>query len=223
MADTEAKTATTLVSDEVVSFGTHTKPEVKTAETDPSAGDTPTEKTIDESKIPTRLRGKTPEQVHELWKNIESELGRKNNELGQLRYTMDTMLRLRDEPTKSKIKDKADPVTTDKLLNDTDATLTNVASRVSKDAVEPIAEQVALLNYKLERAQFEKQFPNYEATMADEKFLGWVGASPYRKSLAQQALNGSCRSRAVRHPRRSRIGTQRRHRHQGHHETDRPD
>lgn len=190
MADTEAKTDDQTInpkSNAVTSFGN--KPIKAAPATEQSTG-TKDEK-ADESKLPARLRGKTDEERVAAFSALESELGRKNNEIGQLRYSIDTMLRLREEPAATKKGKEVEPVTTDKLLNDTDATLTSVAKRVSKDELGPVEEKLALIQYQMEKDRFEKRFPGYEATMGDEAFITWVGASPLRKSLAQQALQGS--------------------------------
>jgi hypothetical protein len=165
-----------------------------TKEAAPTADATPeTDTSKPAVKVPKRLEGLTLEQVYERFSHLDSELGRKNNDIGQLRAVVDTFLRLRDtEAAPSKAaKPKAEPVTSDKLLNEPDATIRGVADATAKEAVKPAEDRIAQLEYELNRERFAKQFPDYQATMADENFLSWVSSSNLRKNLAAAAYNGS--------------------------------
>ena len=144
-------------------------------------------------KIPKRLEGLAIEQVYERFAHLESELGRKNNDIGQLRNVMDTMLRLREtEAAPSKpAKPKTEPVTSDKLLNDPDATIKEVADSTAKDAVKPAEDRIATLEFELNKERFIKQFPEYDATMKSDDFQSWIAASNLRQRLAGAAYNGN--------------------------------
>lgn len=147
----------------------------------------------DESHLPKRWRGKSDTERAESFKTLESELGRKNNELGQLRYAIDQMLQLKrneavnaagDVTTK---KTKAEPVTGERLLNDPDATIASVAERVVGESNSGVQERLDRLEFDRKREKFATKFPKYEETMVDDGFKEWVQGSPLRQRLATEA------------------------------------
>lgn len=155
------------------------------------------ENDIPESELPQRLRGaKTFKDAVGKYREIESELGRKNNEVGQLRYVIDQMLQLkRQEDTggtaAAKAKPEHAPVTTDALLNDPETAISSVASRAAKEAAESANERIDRMEFEAAKGRFEGQFPKYKETQEDPAFLEWVKASRYRLGLAHHAAGGS--------------------------------
>jgi len=159
---------------------------------------TPVDQTVesnpDADELPAKYKGKTPAQIAEMHRNLESEKGRMANELGQLRRTVDELLTasFRSQNPDVASKKKREPVTSDKLLTDPDAVLQETAKAAVKDDLDANSDRVSKLEYQLAQRDFDKDFPDAAATMGDESFIEWVKASPYRLNLATQAhTNGS--------------------------------
>jgi hypothetical protein len=147
--------------------------------------------TNDEAHLPKRWRGKSDAERIESFKSLESELGRKNNEVGQLRYAIDQMLQLQratSEASGKATKTKTDePVTGERLLTDPTGTIESVAERVVGKTSKDVQERLDKIEFKTRQDQFAKQFPKYQETMADDDFLDWVKATPHRQKLAAAA------------------------------------
>jgi hypothetical protein len=156
----------------------------------------PNEDTLPEDQLPKRWRGKSFTERVETYKTLESELGRKNNEIGQLRWVIDEMLKLRgsdgaSSTSPAKKNTKAEPVTNERLLTDPETTISAVAERAIEEKTAPVNERLDRMEFETRKREFESRFPKYEETMANEEFLGWVKQSPYRGRLVGAAVNGS--------------------------------
>lgn len=153
---------------------------------------TTTDDDLPEDQVPQRLRGdKTFKSAVAKYRELESELGRKNNEVGQLRYVVDEMLRAKQLQDGATVTVKPTPVTTDALLTNPEEAITAVAKRASADAVGAQSDRLAKLEFEAARREFVSEFPTYETTMSDPTFIDWVKKSPLRTRLAQASVNGS--------------------------------
>lgn len=149
------------------------------------------------SQIPEKYRGKTLEEVIEMHKNAESELGRKGNEIGQYKSLTDQLLELKRSD--DLVKGGADPEDIDKpkvevssteLLDDPTAAVEKVVKanleyenrkRQIKDAETAQQEQSRL---------FAEKHPDAEQIANDPKFIEWVQNSPSRSVSAVHAAQG---------------------------------
>lgn len=154
-------------------------------QTAPTAPDTDAE-----DNVPAKYKGKTKAQVAEMHQNLESEKGRLANEVGQLRKTVDELLAASIKGNDSDArptKKKREPVTSDTLLTDPDKTISDAAKDAVKEDLDATSDRLSRLEYKEQETAFSKDFPDFQTTMADETFIEWVKASPYRTNLAAQA------------------------------------
>lgn len=185
------------VTNEVKTLATDTdEGTTKTASGDAAASTTTATETDDvpEDQLPKRLRGKSGKERVEVFKTVESELGRKNNEIGQLRAVIDEMLRARaagDASSTSIKTTKAEPVTAERLLNDPAKTVAEVAERAVGEQTGQMQERLDRIEFEQQQRTFEGRFPKFQETMADEGFLDWVKESPLRGRLAAATVKGS--------------------------------
>lgn len=184
-----------VVSNEVTSSVPTEKPALAPAPTaDTASKATPSnDDEIPNEELPQRLRGtKSFKDAVSKYREIESELGRKNNEVGQLRYVIDSMLNLkRTEDLGATATPKHTPVNTDSLLADPEAAISNVARRTVTEATSQVSDRLARMEYDIAREKFGVKHPGYEATMEQPAFIDWIKASPYRMRLAEHATKGS--------------------------------
>lgn len=153
-----------------------------------------TDDTIPDEQLPQRLRGaKSLKDAVQKFKELESELGRKNNEVGQLRFVVDEMLQLkRTQDLGNESPKKAHtPVNTDSLLADPESAISSVVERTVGKATSDTENRLARMEYEAQKKDFVAAFPDYQATQESPAFLDWVKASPHRMRLAQSAANGS--------------------------------
>jgi hypothetical protein len=154
----------------------------------------PVTETAPDADLPEKYRGKSAKEIADWHRSLETEKGRMANELGQLRKTVDELLaasfRATNPDTKPS-KKKRDPVTSDKLLTDPEAAITETAKDAVKDDMEATSDRVSKLEFDAAQRDFLRDFPDAQTRMADQSFVDWVKASPYRLSLAAQAHQGS--------------------------------
>lgn len=148
---------------------------------------------VPEDQLPQRLRGtKSFKDAVSKYRELESELGRKNNEVGQLRFVVDEMLQLKrasdlgSEPAK-----KHTPVNTDALLADPESAISSVVERTASKATSAVTDRLDRMEFEVQREKFSAKFPKFEETMASPEFVEWIKQSPYRMRLAQATTQGS--------------------------------
>lgn len=141
----------------------------------------------DEDKLPPKLRGKTPEQIAEMYTNLESAYGRMANDLGTQRKLTDRLLDLKREndlgqngaPQKVEVK-SAD------LLENPTATL----ERFSQAREQQSAQRLADLEARLAAQSLQIAHPDYLQVAQSNEFAEWVQASPLRVRAALAAQQG---------------------------------
>lgn len=126
--------------------------------------------------IPAKFRGKSVEEIIESYSNLEREFGRRSNEVGELRKTIDDYL-------KQQLA-SAGRTTDDGEFGDEDE---------GRDKHKPDPDVIALKNevHNLKVAdakkEFEKAHPDYQDVVASEEFVKWVTSSTIRTRAFQEA------------------------------------
>lgn len=139
--------------------------------------------------IPEKYRGKSQREIIEMHVNAERELGRARNEVGTVRKLADELLGIHRDSLKSSPEKRERPkVTTDALFSDPDTAITEVVRSEAEQREQALGARLERTEAQLALAAFEKQFPDYQQVMEDTTFQQWVGSSPYRRRLAQQAV-----------------------------------
>jgi hypothetical protein len=142
-----------------------------------------------EDKIPPKFRGKGPDEIIRAYEELESEFGRKNNEIGQLRRLTDQLLGL-EEAKQRKAQAEAKPatkITSDSLFEDPDKSITEKAREIAEERARVTDERVMAIESRLREEAFERKHSGFKETLQTPEFIEFVRASPYRQRLIQQA------------------------------------
>ena len=151
-----------------------------------------------ESALPEKYRGKSVEDVVEMHRNAESELGRRSNELGQYKRLTDELLDLKrrddlakggavqDEPAEEPLPEIS---STDLLENPTEAVTRLLDARDQRNEKkqrrrDEEAEMTA------QQQAFAESHPDAQEIVNDADFVKWVGGNRSRALLGYQASQG---------------------------------
>jgi hypothetical protein len=140
-----------------------------------------------DAALPPKLRGKTREQIADMYANLESTYGRMANDLGTQRKLTDRLLDLKrdtdlgnnGQPAKVEIKSS-------ELLENPTAALERFHEGRDRQAAQERAEMEA----KLAAHAVMTQHPDYVAVAQSPEFAEWVQASPIRIRAVKAAQNG---------------------------------
>lgn len=143
-----------------------------------------------DDSLPTKLRGKTPEEMAQMYVNLESAYGRMANDLGTQRKLTDRLLDLKRE---TDLGTQVPPVkvTREELLSDnpTEALDKFVDSRVRARTSE-VASRLDQMEAGLAQAQFLGKHSDYVTFFNNPEFVQWAQATPYRVRVASAAARG---------------------------------
>ena len=159
--------------------------EVTEAGPDQSDLEKPVAEDDSDDKLPEKYRGKSINDIIEMHQNLEKAYGRHNNELGDLRKTMDTYLQHQlggKSTTEQPATDELDP---DKLLENPTAAINGAVEANPK--LREIEQKLAARERADAKAAFNRDYPKAKETINDPRFLSWVEANPTRVKLLQQA------------------------------------
>ena len=126
------------------------------------------------STIPEKFTGKSAEEIAESYVALEKELGRKNNEVGELRRLSDQYLQ--QELTRHDPKKEDTPLDFDALVEDPTKSIESVVNPQIEQITRKLAEQEQAIRLK----DFQTQHPDYMDVGNSDEFQNWVQASPYR-------------------------------------------
>lgn len=144
----------------------------------------------DVSEMPEKFKGKSVEDILASYENLEKELGRKANELGELRRVSDQLITrdLQNSQNNSRTVDKEE----EEL--DADSFLENPVEAVTKivqKALKPVEESAAETRREATLRALQEKHPKMLDTVADREFQDWVMASQSRQLLWGQASTGN--------------------------------
>jgi len=147
-----------------------------------------------EDELPEKYRGKSIKDVVEMHRNAESELGRKNNEIGLVRRLADELIGVRTLEAQAALQNNrqtnAEPLTADQLLDNPEDAILRVVNGKAADRTEALEKTVKTLEADLMVKNFEGKHPGFQQTMASPEFGEFVRGSNYRQKLAVAASRG---------------------------------
>lgn len=152
------------------------------------------QKTTQDDNSDPRFRGKSKEDVIEMYRNAESHMGRLANEVGQLRRTTDQILldkRATDLKQNGTVAKELKP--TDLLERPTEALDDFFASRASA-VLEPLQNRINSLENELASTRLNSTHTDAVSIANSGEFQEWVKESPLRQQVAQLAGNGNIRA-----------------------------
>lgn len=147
---------------------------------------------LDGDNIPVKLRGKTPEEVAEIYANLERAYGRMANDYGTQRQLTDRLLGLKRESdlaSNSQRRELPSIKSTELLENPAEVIDRVVSERIQALKTEN-AQQLSEMEASLAREKFVQKHSDYETVAADPEFTAWIQKSQYRMRAANAAYNG---------------------------------
>lgn len=146
-----------------------------------------------QDELPEKYRGKSLQEVIDMHRNAESELGRKNNEIGMVRKLADELIGVRTLDAQARANQQQaerKPLTTDQLLDNPEDAIVGVVKREAEARTQSLEARTAELESELMVERFEKRHPGFQSTMQTQEFGSFVQGSNYRRKLAVAAAKG---------------------------------
>jgi hypothetical protein len=139
--------------------------------------------------IPDKFAGKSAEEIINSYQNLEKELGRKSQEVGELRKLSDSFL----QAEVSRQQQPNPPTETSETLEDTGPDFFDDPNAAVNQAIENHPKFQEFQKFQQEqaqsasKAQLEQSHPDFTDVVQDAKFQEWVKGSPIRVQLFQAA------------------------------------
>lgn len=142
-------------------------------------------------ELPEKFRGKSSEEIASAYTQLEKELGRKGNEIGELRKLTDQLLELEIQQKKNQAQQsqiKEDDLSVDDWFEAPDRATEKYLERSPlKKELDEVKERLASQDREKARAAFEQKHTDFGDVVRAPEFRDWVSGSKYRLQLAQQA------------------------------------
>ena len=136
-----------------------------------------TEDDNDDESIPEKFKGKSITEVIDSYTALESEFGRRNNEVGDMRKTLDSILKQQLDGNTDETEEDEDATAVEKAL---------AKSPTLKAVTDGLTEQHRLVA----RSEFDKVHPNASKLIESKQFVKWVTDSPVRTNQFRAANSG---------------------------------
>lgn len=153
--------------------------------------------TADEDAVlPEKLRGKTRQQIAEMYQNLESAHGRQANETGVLRSLTDRLLELKRDGDLEQNggQRQATPkpkVSAAELLEQPTEAIERFTNATETRIVSKLDERLNRIESGLVQNQFAAKHSDAQQITHSTEFVSWVKQSPTRQRAAQQAAQGN--------------------------------
>jgi len=147
--------------------------------------ETPTET----QEIPSKFAGKSTEEIIDSYTNLEKELGRKAQEVGELRKLSDSFLQAEvartQNPQDNTPLEAKDNDNSDEFFNDPNKAVNQIIENHPKfQQFQQFQAEQAQAGAK---AQLEQTHPDFSDVIQDKGFQEWVQGSPIRMQMFQAA------------------------------------
>ena len=135
----------------------------------------------EEAELPKKFQGKSSTEIVEAYENLEKELGRKGQEIGELRKLTDSYLQ-------SQISTQAETTTTSEPADFYDNPEQAVRQIIDNHPrFKEMKEQNEKQTASLTAQQLEKAHPDFQEVIGDGGFQEWVNGSKIRQRLYKEA------------------------------------
>lgn len=144
----------------------------------------------DDENIPEKFRGKSVTDVLQSYRELEKELGRKNNELGQLRKETDSELlqKLQEMQSVSDNSSQEEELSDDEFFENPREAVNKALkqSDVAKQ-IEELSTALREQSISKKEAEFKEKHPDFADVVQDPNFQSWVSESPVRQQMFREA------------------------------------
>ena len=138
--------------------------------------------------VPDKFSGKSVEDIVKSYQNLEQELGRKSQEIGELRNLSDSVLKAeisRNEPQTSQATENSNNETEEDFFEDPSKAVNSLIEKHPR--FQEFQEFQARQQQDTSKAQLEQIHPDYVDIVQDSNFQDWFKASKFRTDLFQAA------------------------------------
>jgi hypothetical protein len=173
MTATNESTDVTELQDEEVDLFAEGAMEALTAPpeetvTEPETVDS-TEGDDNDQTIPAKFKGKSVAEVAESYAQLESEFGRRNNEVSEMRKTLDSILTQQLAGNTEPTEEDEDQAAVEKAL-------------AASPTLKAVTDSLEVQSRNTARNDFDKVHPNAQKTISSKGFVKWVTDSPVRQN-----------------------------------------
>lgn len=143
-----------------------------------------------EPQLPDKFRGKSAQEIAEMYLNLEKDHGRLANEVGETRKLVDRVLDMQQSNTPKRNDEAEEELRIDAadLLNDPTGTLEKVLSRREAKIKEAYESRIRQIEGQIGVQQLQSKHKDFQDITNDPEFLQFVQSNPYRNRIAQQAV-----------------------------------
>ena len=132
-------------------------------------------------ELPKKFQGKSSSEIAEAYENLEKELGRKGQEIGELRKLTDSYLQ-------SQISSQSQQTTTSEQADFYDNPEEAVRQIIDNHPrFKEFSEQTQQQQAALTAQQLEKAHPDFQEVITDGGFQEWINGSKVRQRLYKEA------------------------------------
>ena len=173
--------AETTEFDDLVEIGQETAEDQVAPE--PEAEPTPEPEAV-EDDLPAKYRGKSAAEIARMHRELETRMGQQSQEVGELRRAFDDMV-------KNSIAAQNSPTPEPEAVEEVDFFADPSAAVARAIENHPTVKQAQAVAAEMGKsqalAQLKAAHPDMQEVLADSGFKDWVGQSPYRQQMYQQA------------------------------------
>ncbi len=137
-------------------------------------------------ELPQKFQGKSVEEIVSSYENLEKELGRKGQEIGELRQLTDQILK-QQVTTQTETAETQEEGEEVDFFDDPNKAVSKAIENHPK--FREFEEQQKVQSAQATTRQLEAAHPDYLEIVADTKFQEWVKESPIRTQLYVHAHN----------------------------------
>jgi len=138
-----------------------------------------------EFELPDKFKGKEVKDIVSSYENLEKELGRKGQELGELRKLTDEILKQQLTTTQKETEEYVEEDID--FFDDPDKAVSKAIEKHPK--FREFEEYQKVVKAQTTQQQLQQEHPDYLEVVQDPKFQEWVQQSPIRTQLYVSAHN----------------------------------
>lgn len=133
-------------------------------------------------ELPEKYKGKSPAEIARMHQELESRFGQQGNEVGELRKTLDTYIHSRlQDGTQQQVEETPEV----DFFDDPKVATANAIK--NSPEMQQLLEASRRQEQQSIQQQLTRKHPDYESTLNNAEFQGWVKESKLRQRLLMQA------------------------------------
>jgi hypothetical protein len=136
------------------------------------------------TNVPDKFRGKSLDEVIKSYSELESQLGKQGQELGELRKVTDKYI-LNPPPVAQEAS-----VSDDLDYTDLDPEQVKVVNRILEKKIAPFVSELSEIKKEKMLSKLHNAHPDFPEVLGNKDFQEWMLASPLRVEMFQRADRG---------------------------------